>query len=508
MTVVNVQRARPLGAHKAGGLGDIENTLLLLPIPVGFAVAILSLLAGCTIGYAALQIILFTLICPLLYIIKYDDRYTGSVLLISFLKLFYISQIVCIFIFRAPDAGLMRPLITATALAVGLSAGMAGIGAAALLSSVTPPYKPILRLSMAPSTIRRLGYPTAVVGLISQAVWTAFTGTLTADQHGGLGGTISGLVVFSALSPLAILSICCFAAARLIESGGKKIMSRELIAVTGMYIALIMPLATKTEPLKPFVALTILALVYKWRPSPGLVAAGLAALLFVAEFLYPTITLSRLRAFGEERPLPVVFAETAIEAISNPAELAYAKDFTKNYDRRVGQSYFGRPMGFVDRFTPRVTDRLITASQYTVPTGFSEFKEAAISLLPQTLGFKRNTTADQAHIEQALFRHYSTRGKVDWENTGYVGSGYLSGGLPVAAAIMFTFGLIASLAARMTFGPRGSNIVWIPYLVTFMLVPDGMTLPVSAPYYFWTWILLTAGLMVTAKVASERLRPT
>lgn len=494
MTMLNAPRSRPLGALKAGGLGDIENTLPLLPIPVGFVVAVMSLMAGCSIGYAVMQAILFTLVCPVLYLMKFDDRFTSTVLLVSMAKIFFISQFVSLLIFRAPDIGLMKPVQTALAIAAGLLSASLGIGAAALLTSVIPPYQPLLRLRIDANSIRRLGFPTAAVGLTAQAIWSLFAGMMTADQHGGLGGTVSGIAAFSDLAPLSLFSICCFGASTLMETNGKKLISKELIVVLSLYILLIIPLASKAEPLKPIVALSVLAVVYKWRPSAGLVAAALAVLIFVAEFLYPTITLARLRAFGEQRPLPIVFVETAIDCVTDFSNLEYAKTFTKNYDRTVGAFYYGKPYGFLDRFTPLVTDKLVVASSYKTNTSIKDFGAAAASVLPSTLGFKRDTTSVEGGIEAALHRKNLIRGKVGWDNTGFVGTGYLSGRLPMVIAVMFSLGFLASMAARTTFGPKGGTILWIPYLVAFMLIPADMAFSVAPALFCWGWIILTVGL--------------
>lgn len=490
-----------------GGFRHLGNGALLLPVPVGFVVGIVSMLNGAGIGYAALQMMLFVLVCPLLFVAKYDDRYTATALLVSFTKIFFLSQIVCVLLLKAPDANLMRPQTTEFAIGVGMIASVLGIGAAALLFSATPGSKPFLTIKADAAAFRRLGYPTAAIGLLSQAVWTVFIGTLSGNQSGGIGGTVSGLALFSYLSPLALLSICCFAAARLIDTGGKSILSREFVAVLAAYLVLITPLASKAEPLKPIVAVAMLALVFRWRPPLAMIGAGLVVVVFVAEFLYPTITLARLRSFGEHRPLPIVFAETAMESVADPSNLAYVKAFTKNYDRSVRQFYYGKPMGFLDRFTPRVTDELVMSAEYNTPMGWMEFSEGAKALLPQTLGFKRNVTGMQRKIEAAFLRKSDKLGRVSWENSGFVGGGYLAGGAGMVAAYMFAFAFLSSVTARVSFGTRGGGILWIPFLVTFMLVPADMALSAAPPFYFWGWLVMVCAIAGLLKVfvADRRL---
>lgn len=485
------------------GFLKLENAALLSPIAIGAVVAVFSIFNGAGIAYTAYQLLLFCLLCPLLFVIKYGDRYTATAMLVSFLKIYFISQIVCLLMMRAPDAGLMRPLNTEIAIAAGLVGGLAGVGAASLIFTALPPYKPLLRISLDPVTLKRLGYPVAVVGLGAQAIWTIFVGGLSGMQAGGGGQQVSGVALFAYLTPLSILAMCCFAGAALIETRGKRIVSREFLAVFCAYLVLIAPLATKAEPLKPVVAIAILAFSFKWRPPLRLVLAGLLAFVFVAEFLYPTVTLTRLRAAGEHRPTPVVFAETVVESISDPANLSYVKAYTARYDREVGQSFYGRSMGFLDRFTPLQTDKLVTAAEYTKPAGWREFGELARSLLPRTFGFKRDPAANQRRIEEALTRHRNSYGLVGWENLGFVGTGWLAGGAFMAGAYMFAFAFFSSLAAQATFGIKGGGVIWIPFVVAFMLIPADTSLG-GVTGVVWGWIVLTVAMIGLRRVFLTR----
>lgn len=482
-----------------------RNAVLLAPLCIGLVVGVLSLCLGASAEYVALQMFLFVLLCPLLFIAKYDERYTAVTFLVSFLKIFFISQIVSIVMRRAPDAGLVRPELTVAAIAVGLVAGMLGICAAALVFSALRVDRPILRLNPDPRTLGRLGYVSAIIGLPAQVIWTAFTGTLTGDQHGGIGATASGVALFALLTPLSLLAICCFAVKKLVASNGRTILSREFVAALALYVIAIAPMATKAEPLKPIVAVAVTAIVCRYRPSLGLVAGGLAVLLLVAEFLYPTITIARMRAFGDGGALPVVFLQTAVEEIEDPSKFAYVEAYTNNLDRMTGHFFYGSPHGFLDRFTPLATDRLVVASRYVEPTGWTEFAEGAASVLPQTLGFKRDPAKTQRRLEAAFLRAQDKLGRVAWENTGYVGGGFLAGGLRMVAIYLFAFAFISSLVARLTFGASGQIILWIPFLVTFMLVPADATLAGTASGYFWGWVILAAAITIAMKAGVGEL---
>lgn len=505
-------RSNPPPRQLSLGLSDFRhlgNGGLLLPIPLGFVVGVVCMLMGAGPGYAALQMILFTLLSPLLFIAKFDDRYTSGIILVSFTKIYFLSQFVCVLLLKAPDAHMMRPEMTEIAIGVGLAAAVAGIGAAALLFAAMPPIAPLLQVKPDAEALRRFGYPAAIVGLGAQAIWTLFIGTRTGDQHGGIGGTISGAVLFGYLAPLAILAICCFAAARLIETRGKQLLSKEFVAVLAAYIVLITPLASKAEPLKPIVALAALALVFRWRPSLAMIGSAVLVVVFVAEFLSPTITLARMRSFGERRPLPIVFAETAVNSIVDPSSLAYVKAYARSLEREGGASYYGQATGFLDRFTPRVTDLMVLQAEYNTPVGAAEFSEAAKALLPQSLGFKRDVTLTQRRVEVSVWRKADKYGKVSWENSGLVGGGYLAGGLGMVAAYLFAFAFVSSLVARITFGTHGGAILWIPFLIAFMLYPADQTLAGSAPIYFWGWVILAAAIAVLLKVfvSERRSRP-
>lgn len=467
----------------------------LAPIIIGIPVSIASLILGADPTYVSLQLFLFVMLIPLIALLQFDDRYTSTVFLMSFSKLFYISQIICILIGRAPDIGLSRPTETVTAMIVGLLAGMAGIVLARATVAAAPKQKPLLTMPLTPERLYRLGVLSAYIGLPAQIGWSIIVSRLTAAQHGGVGQAASGLVVLSYLAPLATLSMCCFAAQQLMLTKGRTFFSRPFLLVFAIYLVTNLPLAGKAAVLNPVVAVFIVALMFNWKPKLGPLLAGLALFVFVSEFLYPVVTVSRLMAFGEGRPVPVVFAEESIKAVTDPSEFAYIRAYSGNYLRAAGQLYFGKSAGMFDRFTPLITDRLIVGAGYVDPPGAGTvLTQAALSVLPQALGFKRDITGAQVRVETAIFRTRDERGQVGWDNSGFIGDGYVSGGLGVAAIFMFIFGYISSLASRMTFGANRKNVFLIPFIIQFMFLPDGSTFTGMVPVYFWGWTLLSGGI--------------
>lgn len=474
--------------------GNLENLGLISPASIGFFVAIMSAFNGASMTYVPLQFIMFALLVPLLFLIKYGDRFAASVLLATFLKIYFISQVACVFLLRAPDVGLNNPTLTTLCMIVGLASGMLGIGVAMFVSRPVTGRKPILFFDPPRISYRSVAYPAAVIGILSQIVATFFTARLTSAQHGGLGGSVSGVVLFSYLAPLSLLSMSCLAAHNLTVSKSQRLFSKDLLVVIGLYLAAIAPLASKTEPLNPIVALAVVAVMFRWRVRAGPMIAGVIGILVVAQVLYPVVNYARLRAFGQERSVAAVFLETTGSLIVDPGQLESIRSFSQDYERTIGQNYFGRSLGFIDRFTPLRTDQIISAAQYSVPVGPKVFGEAAVSILPQTLGFRRDTTGVQSRIEQAFLRKRSELGKVNWENTGFVADGYFSGGFTMVAAFMFLFGFIGSLAGRITFGAMGGGVIWVPFLCEFMLFPAGLAFAGAPPQFFWGWVILAAGI--------------
>ena len=472
----------------------IGNALIFSPVIIGLIAAGFTLAIGGSLEFVIYQYMMFLLLIPLLYIMRTDDMFTSSILLVSSIKSFYLSQFLCVIYNHAPDLGLFQPGTTVLALADGLASGMLGILLARFIVTAMPLGKPILRMELTPERLLRLGSYAALVGLPSQAIWTVVISRLTTDDRGGLGQAQSGLVLFSYLAPLSNLALCCFAAERLIVTKGKSFLSLRFLIVLGIYFAAIAGLGTKTEPLTPVVAVFVVAILFKWKPSPGPIIAGLAILVFVATFLFPVLNLARLRAFAEQRPVPIVLAEVVSDAVSDPAEFEKVLAFSANYQRDNGLTYYGHSVGFFDRFTPVVTDRLIVGAQYALPEGAKALSDAALSILPQTLGFKRDRIGEQLRVEAAMTRQVSKRGTVGFQNTGFVGDGFLAGGFPMVSLFMFLFGLMTSVASRATFGSRRLNVFWVPMMVFAMFIPADVTFSGAPPFYFWGWVIYSSAV--------------
>ena len=483
--------------------GDLGALSLMLPVPVGLIVGLFSLMMGADSVYVSFQILLFILIVPILYVIRTDEKYTAAVVLIGFAKTFYISQIISIFIWHAPDAALLNAQLTELGLIVGLVSALVGIVLARLTVAALPRTKPLLSWGASAPELRQMGYLTGIIGLPAQILWTIHVTSLSGDQHGGVGIQSSGAPIFEFLAPLALVSICCFAAEQLLISDRRSFLSSRLVVTLAIYFAAILPLATKTEPLRPLVALFAVALIYRWRPRIVPVASGLVLLLVVMEFFYPAVTLARMTAFGEQRPVAVVFGEIAMKSLVDPSELSFVREYSDNYEMGLHQNYYGRVMGFWDRFTPQVTDQLISGSQYLDPAGLSVFKDAFYEILPQSLGFKKTLDA-QSRIEIALTRNNNNGGKVSWSNAGYVGDGFVSGGIVMASAFCLCFGFLGSMTSRLIFVQKTKDPLWIPFLCgsMFVLADSGF---VSGTYaFFWGSAIYIGVLYILIRYMAAR----
>ena len=308
--------------------------------------------------------------------------------------------------------------------------------------------------------------------------------------------------MLSYFAPLAMLSICCFAADTLIATDGRKLISRRVAIVLLIYMIEVAPLGVKTAPLKPIIALAATALAFGWRPTPAPLLVGLALILFVAGFLYPVVNVARLRSMEQRRVLPLVLIEVAGTALADPGYFATIKAKSESYEREIGQAYFGRPVGFLDRFTPLTTDRLISASTIAPAEGTRAYlAEAGSGLLPRTFGFERDMTRRQAELEAAMTRRHMENGKVGWDNTGFVADAYYSGGATTVAATLFVFALIISLISRLTFGSGRGSVLWIPFFCEFMFAPADVTLSAVAPSLMWLWVFLAGSIWMLLRAA-------
>jgi len=393
--------------------------------------------------------------------------------------------------------------LTEIGIIAGLVSIMAGILVARLVFEAAPIRRPLLSWAASPDDLRQLGYYTAFIGLPAQIFWTIHISHFTAEQHGGIDQQSTGAPVFSFLAPLALVSICCFATEELLRTNRRSFLSYRSMTVLAIYLAAILPLATKTEPLRPVVALFVVALVYRWRPRLAPVLGGLALLIVVMEFFYPAVTLARLTAYAEQRPTAVVFGEVALKSITDPGEFDYVRDYSDSYELGIDQTYFGRPMGFWDRFTPQQTDRLINGSQYVESAGISIFRDALYELLPQSLGFKKSLNA-QTRLEIALDRKTQGRGQVSWANSGYVGDGFVCGGLFMDIVFCFLCGLSLSLMSRITFVHYRADVLWVPLFCTLMFLTADSGFVSTAFPNFWTCAIYIGALYLLLRYMASR----
>lgn len=470
----------------------------------GIAVALFAtffgmLITGADIVYSGLFLSSVVLLACLWKAAQRFSPAVGTMLIVSLAKVFFISQVVSVLLLRAPDAGLSAPIETAMAVNVALLGAIAGIFATVLFEPLLASYRPLLVIRPDVQVLKRLGIFCAVIGLASQAIWSFNFGSF-GEEELSTGNAGSGVALFAYLAPLSILSICALSVVSLMESDRRVLIGVHAAVVLVLYFLIVLPFATKAEPLKPIAALGLVALIFGWRIRLMPVIGSLVLLLVVAEVLHPLVTASRVEASGSGQRTGVVFVEHALKLLSDPDSLASDKEITRTLEQTGGNSYFGTPMGFLDRFTPKITDRIIVASQGAHVGGFSIVEEAFSGLLPQTLGFARDSLSRQVAIEQHLGVDLRSR-SVGFSNSGFIADGYLAGGLSMVAIVFAVFAFFSCLAARVTFGLSVGNIVWIPYCIQFMLLPADQTFQRMAPAYFWGWVVLTGAIYIAYRFA-------
>ena len=485
---------------------DARQLILLSPVVIGLLVGGLSLAMGASIGYVSLQLLLFLLVVPILYLLATDEKYGPAVLLAGFAKVFLISQIVSIVIWHSPDVSLLNPELTEAGIAVGVASSIAGILIARVVSAATPLRQPILAWNPQPDTLRWFGEVTGAIGLPAQILWTINAASKTADRYGGVSSATTGAPIFAFLAPLALVSICCFAAEQLLRSDRRSMFSVRLMIVLAVYFPAILPLASKTEPLRPLIALAVVALIYRWRPRLVPVLAGLALLALVMEVFYPAVTLARMRASGEQRSVAIVFAEVLGEAIANPDELSFVKAYSNGQELADGQDYYGRSMGFWERFAPGVTDRLVSGSQYVQPRGLSTLGSALAHIQPHVLGSTLTTDENQATVEMALKRRASAHGNLGWDNSGLVGDGFVAGGIGMVIVDCLLFGFLSSTASRLVFISKTKDVLWIPLFCVLMFTFSDTGFVTDAFLDFWTWVMYTVILFAILWYMRNRSR--
>lgn len=506
---MSLSRGNPFRRNQPGTLRKPETLPRSAPYLLAYGLfAILAsaafLAIGTDVNYVFLFVVALVLLPVLSRIAKHVSPYGGAIFLASFVKIFFASQIISLILLHRPDYNLSTPVETLLAINIGMLGAILGIYIATGFFSLFPAGSPVLKEPTSARSLRRLGYFCAVIGLTAQGIWNINFGFLSQEQL-ATGNANMGAAFFAYLAPLSILAMSALAAASLFESNGKTLFAKDVLIIIALYMLIVLPVATKTEPLKPLIALALVAIIFKWRIRLVSILAAAALLLFISVVLHPIITASRMEASGTGRITPVVFVSHVSRILTDPSALSTDITITRRVENDIGNNYFGESVGFGDRFTPQITDRIITSSMSAPMGGLSILEDAAIGILPQMLGFTRDTTSRQVAIEGRLGLDMRNR-TVGWSNSGFVADAYLAGGLPMVALVFTLFGMLSAAAARFTFGNEFRSVLWIPYCVQFMLLPADTTFQRMAPAHFWGWIVLTATIFVGIKFSQTTRR--
>jgi hypothetical protein len=431
------------------------------PRLLGFACTLFALqvLSG-TDPVFAILIFLFTVIAGVAFNVAGGLTTTAGVgLTMLALKIVLISQVAKVVFWQPADSYLELPLTTAAVLVVGIASLLLGL----ILAGDVRRYRGVLPTFDDP---RSLLIAAVVSGLIG-GLCNLYVFVSGVDSGVGEIKTGGGLGIARQLMLCTPLSVIFATAHTIVRSGRTRSISPLVVAMLVAALAIALTAGTKQGVFEPILYYVLACIAWRFplRRTHFMVLVGsLAFALFVAwpvmqtfKFVAPTAS------FGER----VELARNALENMSSVSDFKEAKEGIEDViasDRYLRFSYYGRYIGWLDRFSLiEQDDELILATHQQGETGWETIIHAFRSLVPSFID------PDKPKYNTAGFlgKRIDAVGDDD-ENTqiafGIVAESFCAfswlGVLVLPAVLMFAFGHTTSrLAASLE-----SN-AWTVYLI-------------------------------------------
>jgi hypothetical protein len=410
------------------------------------AVSSLSLVIGASPDYVAAQL------CALMGLAAFvaiSDRIPliVSVMVIATLaKNFAISQVIKILMWQPADLGLAAPVMTAWVVAVGTLGCLAA--PAAYIMVVKPgPSRAFLAQPLPPDMLGMIGWTFAVVGLACRAI------ALLPQAS----------VVFFYLSALSYTAVAIFALENRAKTG--KLWDVRTLLVLGASLALGLPNQSKTAILQPFALAGVLYISFRVAPRWLVTCGTVVSFVMVIYFLHPIINHARAHKISA--------LDAVAELVNKPSDWDTIQTESDNIESHwTNRMYYGRPMGFITRFTPNQIADLVATQPYTDMKFGPYLSRSVQTILPQTFGFSRDSLLGQSQLESALQRKRVLGD--NFANYGLFADLFLFGGFATlfggAAAVVG----LQMLLYTLVFGRETNALLSLSYGITVIFsLADG-----------------------------------
>jgi hypothetical protein len=408
-------------------------------------IAALSLLIGSGLSYVTAQLCALTGLAAFVAISDRIPLVVSVMVIATLAKNFAISQVIKILLWQPADVGLGAPVMTAWVMAVGTLGCL--VAASAYIIVVKPaPSRALLAQPLPPDMLSLLGWTFTTIGLACRAI------ALFPQAN----------VVFYYASALSYTGAAVFALQNKITAG--KVLDLRVLFVLGAGLLLGLPLQSKTAILLPFALIAILYISLRTVPHWLVIAGAALSFVSVVYILHPIVNHARGHGMSS--------LEAVVELAGNPSEWDTVEAESDSTEARwVNRLYYGRPMGFINRFTPNQIDDLVVIQPYSDLKFGSYLSRSLRAVLPQTFGYSREVQIGQSQLEGA-FQRKNVLG-TNFANYGLFADLFLFGGFANLFVGMVAIIGLQMILYTMVFGTETNAVLSLSYgIISIFYIAD------------------------------------
>lgn len=261
-----------------------------------------------------------------------------------------------IVLMQRADSFLAAPLETVSALLIGLLAFLC----AALLMIILGPQKrwALMRPIDDPEFMAKIGSATAILAIALVVIRSLLSGDSVDDGVMG-DAPASGVAIGNYLKALMPFSVAVFTARSMLLSSRRRAVDLRVALVLAIGVIIGLLTNSRTEMLNGFVACGCTYLVYGGKVRILLLTYGLVLLAMVDLVIFPLIDIQR------GLPKGLSSTEYVAETLHLGMKIVTGQDEDEaqalfdTYSTWTSRQYYGKPTGFLDRFTPNQLDEVV-----------------------------------------------------------------------------------------------------------------------------------------------------
>lgn len=340
----------------------------------------LQLAMGTDPIYAMVALLIFVLTPLVFRCYQRIDNMGGFVFLATYAKLFLVSQWLKVGFFQAADTHLLAPVETVVVLLLGL---VAFWGAGLALTPLLTGRRSLLTIPNDPVFLARVAIGATLITLASIAM-RLVTGLNTVDGNPYEEGR--GFVIILYLGQMLPLATAALTARACILSKGQRFIDVYVVlTILGTVLQGLLE-NQRTGMMAGAISFLVTYLAYGGRIRAwhigGAVATGIAMQILVFPLIEVQRGIKDVTTIGEFIGETLKIAGDLTDSDTRAPYEQRLNDLYLSWDTRL---YYGKPQGFIDRFTPNPLDETVDYLKYHEPFGLPELNEQLLYAAPNIL---------------------------------------------------------------------------------------------------------------------------